>query len=72
MESYILAEDIVNKNISREELNQKAVLVFNPYWLHVDKEKCVESLKAHYDIGQEKTAKTFQGSIYYYELTLKQ
>lgn len=72
MESYILAEDIVNKNISHEELNQKAVLVFNPYWLHVDKEKCVESLKAHYDIGEEKTAKTFQGSIYYYELTLKQ
>ena len=71
MENYILIEQITSGELPKERLRSRAVLVCNPYWVHIDREKAVNALSKYYEISEEKTAKTFQGSIIYYELTLK-
>lgn len=71
MENYILIEQITSGELPKKRLRSRAVLVCNPYWVHIDREKAVNALSKYYEISEEKTAKTFQGSIIYYELTLK-
>lgn len=71
MEDYILIKEIQNKDIKVSELKERAVLVFNPYWLHVNIQDKIKEISKYYDLSEEKTAGTFQGSIIYYELTLK-
>lgn len=39
--------------------------------IDVDMDSAVEQLRRFYDVSERKTASTFQGGIYYYELTLK-
>lgn len=56
-----------------KELKDKALFVVCTYYvdIDVDMESAVEELSAFYDVSERKTASTFQGGIYYYELTLK-
>ena len=56
-----------------KELKDKAVFVVCTYFvdIDVDMDSAVEQLRRFYDVSERKTASTFQGGIYYYELTLK-
>jgi signal peptidase I len=67
-----VASDIVNGKVKRKDLESTAVYISIPYWLQVDAQEELQSLSQDYDIGEKQTLKTFQGSIDYYVLTLKE
>jgi hypothetical protein len=67
-----VASDIANGKVKRKDLESTAVYISIPYWLQVDAQEELQSLSQIYDIGEKQTLKTFQGSIDYYVLTLKE
>lgn len=69
METYLLTEKLSDETV--KICKDKAILVVNPYWLHVNEERTLAKLAPYYEIGERKMAETFQGSIVYYEMTLK-
>ena len=53
------------------ELKVNAVLVYLPYNQNVTKEEMLSKASEYYIIGEEKQIWSVQGSIYYYEMTLR-
>lgn len=53
------------------ELKDNAVLVYLPYNQNVTKEEMLSKASEYYIIGEEKQIWSVQGSIYYYEMTLR-
>lgn len=71
MENYVLTRDIDRERVSSGELKEEAIMVVNPFWLHIDKTDALKAAGKWYNIGEEKIIGTSQGSIIYYNMTLK-
>lgn len=68
MPSYYETREYNLHTINLKELKDQAVLVFNPYYLHIDIDEELEKISPYYQIGAQKRVETMQGSILYYEL----
>lgn len=55
------------------KLKDKAVFVVCTYFVNidVDMDSAVKELSRFYDVSERRTASTWQGGVYYYEMTLK-
>lgn len=76
MNDYYLIFDLDEKGdelLKNGELKEKAVFVVTTYYVNksVNVDFSMDVLSRYYDISERKTASTYQGGIYYYELTLK-
>jgi hypothetical protein len=72
MEGPYVASVVARGAVRIKGLKSTAIYISSPYWLHVDEQKELQELSELYDIGEKQTLKTFQGSIDYYVLTLKE
>jgi hypothetical protein len=72
MEGPYVASIVARGAVRLKGLKSTAIYISSPYWLHVDEQKELQELSVLYDIGEKQTLKTFQGSIDYYVLTLKE
>ena len=68
---YILIRNFDEELLSSGTLKNEAILLINPYWQHVDREAAVEKVSKWYDLSEQKVSATKQGSIIYYNMTLK-
>lgn len=76
MKDYYRLKWFYNKKPGDKETKQlknKALFVVCTYYvdIHVDIDRAVKELSKFYDLSERKTASTYQGGIYYYELKLK-
>ena len=69
--NYYTVNAIIDKDIKKYELKKKAILIYNPYLIHININQMIKKLKKYYYVGEKKTVNTFQGSIQYYELIKK-
>ena len=76
MNDYYLIFDLDEKGdelLKNGGLKEKAVFVVTTYYVNksVNVDFSMKVLSRYYDISERKNASTYQGGIYYYELTLK-
>ena len=76
MNDYHLISTLAKKGekmLKDNKLEEKALFVVTTYYVDrsIDINYSLDVLNRYYDISERKTASTYQGGIYYYELTLK-
>lgn len=70
-DTIAMPETIQVRSLSDYELKDNAVLIYFPYNGNVTKEEMLDTAGKYYDIGPEQKLQTLQGSVYYYEMTLR-
>lgn len=75
MSDYYIINTFYNKDIVdilETQLKDRGVFVICTYFMEdINYDKALDALQYFYDISERKEASTYQGGIYYYELTLK-
>ena len=76
MNDYHLISTLAKKGekmLKDNKLKEKALFVVTTYYVDrsIDINYSLDVLNRYYDISERKTASTYHGGIYYYELTLK-